>query len=72
MSALGPKRTFQFHPYSAVAAVFVRKAALKLPHPLEVIANTFKLTPAEMHVLMVIVELGARQKSLLCLANLNE
>lgn len=44
--------------YSAVAAVFVRKAALELPHPLEAIANTFKLTPAEMRVLMMIVELG--------------
>jgi DNA-binding CsgD family transcriptional regulator len=44
--------------YSAVAAVFVRKAALELPHPLETIANTFKLTPAEMRVLMMIVEVG--------------
>jgi DNA-binding CsgD family transcriptional regulator len=44
--------------YSAVAAVFVRKAALELPHPLEVIAATFKLTPAEMRVLMMIVQLG--------------
>jgi DNA-binding CsgD family transcriptional regulator len=44
--------------YSAVAAVFVHKAALELPHPLEVIAATFKLTPAEMRVLMMIVQLG--------------
>jgi DNA-binding CsgD family transcriptional regulator len=44
--------------YSAVAAVFVRKAALDLPHPLEAIAGTFKLTPAEMRVLMMIVQLG--------------
>jgi DNA-binding CsgD family transcriptional regulator len=44
--------------YSAVAAVFVRKAALELPHPLETSANTFKLTPAEMRVLMMIVEVG--------------
>jgi DNA-binding CsgD family transcriptional regulator/PAS domain-containing protein len=44
--------------YSAVAAVFVRKAALELPHPLETIAGTFKLTPAEMRVLMMIVQLG--------------
>ncbi len=44
--------------YSAVAAVFVRKAALDLPHPLETIATTFKLTPAEMRVLMMIIELG--------------
>jgi DNA-binding CsgD family transcriptional regulator/PAS domain-containing protein len=44
--------------YSAVAAVFVRKAVLDLPHPLEAIANTFKLTPAEMRVLMMIVQVG--------------
>jgi DNA-binding CsgD family transcriptional regulator len=44
--------------YSAVAAVFVRKAALDLPHPLEAIARTFKLTPAEMRVLMMIIEVG--------------
>jgi len=44
--------------YSAVAAVFVRKAALELPHPLETIASTFQLTPAEMRVLMTIVQLG--------------
>jgi DNA-binding CsgD family transcriptional regulator/PAS domain-containing protein len=44
--------------YSAVAAVFIRKAALELPHPLEAIASTFKLTPAEMRVLMMVVQLG--------------
>jgi DNA-binding CsgD family transcriptional regulator len=44
--------------YSAVAAVFVHKAALDLPHPLETIAATFKLTPAELRVLMAIVEIG--------------
>lgn len=44
--------------YSAVAAVFVRKAALDLPHPIETIANIFKLTPTEMRVLMMIVEVG--------------
>lgn len=44
--------------YSAVAAMFVRKAALDPPHPLETIATTFKLTPAEMRVLMLIVEVG--------------
>ena len=44
--------------YAAVAAVFVRKAALDLPHPLEVIAASFKLTPAEMRVLMMIVQLS--------------
>ncbi len=45
--------------YSAVAAVFVRKTALDTPHPLETIATTFKLTPAEMRVLMMIVDLGS-------------
>ena len=44
--------------YSAVAAVFVRKAALDLPHPMEAIADAYKLTPAEMRVLMMIVEVG--------------
>jgi DNA-binding CsgD family transcriptional regulator/PAS domain-containing protein len=48
--------------YAAVAAVFVRKAALELPHPLETIATTFKLTPAEMRVLMMIVQLGGLQE----------
>jgi DNA-binding CsgD family transcriptional regulator len=44
--------------YSAVAAVFVRKAAFDLPHPMDVISNAFKLTPAEMRILMMIVQVG--------------
>ena len=44
--------------YSAVAAIFVHKAALELPHPVEAIAETFKLTPMEIRVLMMIVEVG--------------
>jgi DNA-binding CsgD family transcriptional regulator/PAS domain-containing protein len=48
--------------YSAVAAVFVHKAALELPHPLEIISATFKLTPAEMRVLMMIVQFGGVQE----------
>lgn len=44
--------------YSVVAAVFVHKAAIDLPHPLEAIASTFKLTPAEMRVLLMVVQLG--------------
>ena len=44
--------------YSAVAAVFVHKAALDLPHPVEALAGAFKLTPAEMRVLMMIVQIG--------------
>jgi len=44
--------------YSAVAAVFVRRVDFELPHPLETIATVFKLTPAEMRVLMTVFELG--------------
>jgi DNA-binding CsgD family transcriptional regulator len=44
--------------YSTVAAVFVRKATLDLPHPVEALADAFKLTPAEMRVLMMIVQIG--------------
>jgi DNA-binding CsgD family transcriptional regulator len=44
--------------YAAVAAVFVRKAALDLPSPLETIAGLYKLTRAEMRVLMAIIEVG--------------
>jgi DNA-binding CsgD family transcriptional regulator len=44
--------------YAAVAAVFIRKATLELPHPLEVISRTYKLTPSEMRVLMMIVQIG--------------
>lgn len=48
--------------YSAVAAFFVRRATLSLPHPLETIANLYKLTPAEMRVLMMIIEVGGVPK----------
>jgi DNA-binding CsgD family transcriptional regulator len=44
--------------YSAVAAVFVRKADLMMPSSPEVIAKTYKLTPSELRVLMAIVEVG--------------
>jgi DNA-binding CsgD family transcriptional regulator len=44
--------------YAAVAAIFVRKAALELPHPLETIASAFDLTPAELRVMMAVVEVG--------------
>jgi DNA-binding CsgD family transcriptional regulator len=44
--------------YSTVAAVFVRKATLDLPHPVEALADAFKLTPAEMRVLMMIAQIG--------------
>ena len=44
--------------HAAAAAVFVRKARLDLPSPLETLANLYKLTPAELRVLMAIVEIG--------------
>ncbi len=44
--------------YSAVAAVFVRKAAFHVPHPLETLVNLYRLTPTEMRVVMAIVEIG--------------
>jgi DNA-binding CsgD family transcriptional regulator len=44
--------------YTAVAAVFVRKAALDLPSPLETLSDLYGLTPAELRVLMAIVEIG--------------
>ncbi|MBX9773703.1 MAG: helix-turn-helix transcriptional regulator [Xanthobacteraceae bacterium] len=44
--------------YSAAAAVFLRKAALELPHPLESLAGAYKLTAAEMRVLMSIIQVG--------------
>jgi DNA-binding CsgD family transcriptional regulator len=43
---------------SAVAAVFMRKAELKLPHPVEALARHYKLTAAEMRVVLTIVEGG--------------
>jgi DNA-binding CsgD family transcriptional regulator len=44
--------------YSAIAAVFVRKAALDLPHPLEALAGAYKLTATEMRVLLAVVQVG--------------
>src|SRR5262249_59620843 len=44
--------------YSAVAAVFVRKAQLDTPSPLETIARRHQLTPSELRVLLAIVEIG--------------
>jgi DNA-binding CsgD family transcriptional regulator len=43
--------------YTAVAALFVRKAALAMPRS-EVIGKAFKLTPTELRVLLAIVEVG--------------
>jgi len=44
--------------YAAVAAVFVRRAELDLISPFEVIAQDFRLTPAELRVLFAIIEVG--------------
>jgi DNA-binding CsgD family transcriptional regulator len=44
-------------PYAAVAAVFVRRAALNCCS-LETIADLYGLTPAELRVLVAIVEIG--------------
>jgi DNA-binding CsgD family transcriptional regulator len=44
--------------YAAIAAVFVRRAAPNLLSPLEAIADAYRLTAAEMRVLMTIVNVG--------------
>jgi DNA-binding CsgD family transcriptional regulator len=44
--------------YTAVAAMFVHKAALDMPSLQEVIAKLYKLTPTELRVLFAIVQVG--------------
>lgn len=44
--------------YTAVAALFVRKATLETLSAPEVIGRTFKLTPTELRVLLAVVEVG--------------
>jgi DNA-binding CsgD family transcriptional regulator len=44
--------------YSAVVAFFVRKAELALPSPIEAMAARYRLTPAELRVLMAIIQVG--------------
>jgi DNA-binding CsgD family transcriptional regulator/PAS domain-containing protein len=44
--------------YSAVAAVFAHKAAIDVPSAPEALAKTYRLTPAELRVLLAIVEVG--------------
>jgi DNA-binding CsgD family transcriptional regulator len=48
--------------HSAVAALFIREATLNLPHPIQTIAGLFRLTPAEMRVLMMIIDIGGIPK----------
>ncbi|THD50039.1 MAG: LuxR family transcriptional regulator [Bradyrhizobium sp.] len=43
---------------SAVAALFVQKAALDTPSPPEAIAKAYKLTPTELRVLLAVIEVG--------------
>ena len=44
--------------YSAVAAVFVRKALFEAPSSLEMISKLYKLTPSELRVLAALSEAG--------------
>jgi DNA-binding CsgD family transcriptional regulator len=44
--------------YSAVAALFLRKATLDRPHPVKALAGAYHLTPAKMRIPMMIVEIG--------------
>ena len=44
--------------YSAVAAIFVRRAELEASHPVDALIDAFRLTPAELRVLMMIVQVG--------------
>jgi DNA-binding CsgD family transcriptional regulator/PAS domain-containing protein len=44
--------------YNAVAALFVRKVALTVTPPAEIIGRMYKLTPSELRVLSAIVDIG--------------
>jgi DNA-binding CsgD family transcriptional regulator/PAS domain-containing protein len=44
--------------YAAAAAVFVTKAALESPSPIEVIGKLYKLTPTELRVMLAVVQVG--------------
>jgi DNA-binding CsgD family transcriptional regulator len=44
--------------YAAVAALFVHEAAFRTPSLPEVIAKTYGLTPAELRVMIAVVEVG--------------
>jgi DNA-binding CsgD family transcriptional regulator len=48
--------------YTAVAALFIRKVAMFVAMPPEVIGKSFKLTPTELRVLLAIVEVGGVAK----------
>jgi DNA-binding CsgD family transcriptional regulator len=44
--------------FGVVAAIFVRKAALDIPSPPEVIAKAYGLTPSELRALLAVVQVG--------------
>ena len=44
--------------YSAVAALFIRKAVLEVPSAIETISKLYKLTPSELRVLATLSEAG--------------
>jgi DNA-binding CsgD family transcriptional regulator len=54
----GGARRHAGEAWAAAAALFVRKAELQYPSPPEVIGKTYDLTPAELRVLLGIVEIG--------------
>lgn len=45
-------------PYSAVAAVFVQRAGNDMPPSLDALAERYQLTPAELRVLIAIIDVG--------------
>ena len=45
-------------PYSAVAAVFVQRAGNDTPPSLDALAERYQLTPAELRVLIAIIDIG--------------
>jgi DNA-binding CsgD family transcriptional regulator len=47
---------------TATAAVFVRKAALDMPTPVETLARIYKLTGSEVRVLHGVVEIGGARE----------
>jgi DNA-binding CsgD family transcriptional regulator len=52
-------RLFADEACRAAVALFVRKVALTVSHRSDVIGQVFRLTPAELRVLLAIVELGS-------------
>jgi DNA-binding CsgD family transcriptional regulator/PAS domain-containing protein len=48
--------------HGAVAAIFVRKAALDLSSPCEALAKAFRLTSGELRVLTAVIEIGGLPK----------